>query len=109
MSSQIRVPVDAGIPTRSITSSGWAAGALVSNADDLAVFLGGLISGLLMSELSFQEMTDTSAGACGPGMGQAVLGSGTELLAHSGAIPGYSSVMAIDPPTGDTLVIVASK
>ena len=94
---------------RSITSSVLAAGALVSNADALAVFLDGLISGSLMSELSFQEMTDTSAGAYGSGIGQAVLGSRTELLAHSGSTPGYSSTMAIDPATGDTLVIVADS
>jgi D-alanyl-D-alanine carboxypeptidase len=93
----------------SVATSAWAAGALISTTDDLAAFLHGLFDGELISAGSLQEMTDTGPDGYGLGLVAAALGPAQNGFAHSGAIPGYTSTMAIAPTTGDTLIILTNN
>ncbi|MCC6438724.1 MAG: beta-lactamase family protein [Acidimicrobiales bacterium] len=93
----------------SVATSAWAAGALISTTNDLAAFLHGLFNGELISAGSLQEMTDTGPDGYGLGLVAAALGPAQSGFAHSGAIPGYTSTMAIDPASGDTLIILTNN
>lgn len=93
----------------SVASSAWAAGALISSTDDLAVFMEALAKGELVSLAALAEMTDFATDGYGFGLLQASL-SPTQLgFGHNGSIPGYSSTMAFDPATGDFLVVLTNN
>jgi D-alanyl-D-alanine carboxypeptidase len=98
-------------PYASIATSAWAAGALVSNADDLAAFLTGLtVEGDLVSAESLTEMTDLDVeSGVGLGLFGRSLSSGGPGYGHPGTIPGYTAEMAIEPATGDVLVILTNN
>ena len=93
----------------SIASAAWAAGALISTVGELATFLAELFAGTLISDEALTEMTTT--GPEGYGLGLFVASFGPELsgYGHNGSIFGYTAVMAIDPATGATIVIVTNN
>ena len=93
----------------SIASSAWSAGALISTTGDLARFLTGLFGGELISAERLEEMTDVADDGYGFGIFAARLGPDSPGYAHNGAIPGYTSTMAIDPATGDVIVILTNN
>ena len=93
----------------SIVSGAWAAGAVVSTTDQLRTFLDALFSGELISDAALAEMTASDPDGYGLGLGTLDLASGTRLYAHEGDIFGYRSFMAIEPNTGDTLIILTNN
>lgn len=93
----------------SIASSAWSAGALVSTATELNIFLRGLFDGELISSESLAEMTDTGDDGYGLGLFVAQLGINNPGYAHNGAIYGYSSTMGISPDSGDVIVILTNN
>ena len=62
-----------------------------------------------MSEAAFAEMTTTEPDEYGLGIGLLVLPSGTQLFGHEGDIFGYLSLMAIEPNSGDTLIVLTNN
>jgi len=92
-----------------ITSGAWAAGALVSTTDDLAAFLQALFGGALVSSESLAQMTNTGSDGYGLGIFTASVRVGGSGYGHNGGIPGYTSTMAIDPASGDVLVVVTNS
>jgi D-alanyl-D-alanine carboxypeptidase len=93
----------------SIASGAWAAGALVSTTSELRTFLDALFGGELISESALNEMTTTEPDGYGLGLGSLDLPSGQRLYGHDGDIFGYLSFMAIEPNTGDTLIILTNN
>jgi D-alanyl-D-alanine carboxypeptidase len=92
-----------------LASSAWAAGSLISTADDLARFLEALSAGRLTSTASLEEMLDTDATGYGLGISAVSFSPTQPGYGHGGSIPGFSSTMAIDPATGDLLVILTNN
>lgn len=73
----------------------WAAGALVSNAPDLARFYQSLLSGRLLSRAMLHQMTTTVSAAPGQGYGLGIFTADTPcgtIWGHDGGIPGYVSI-----------------
>ncbi len=99
----------AGMQYESTVSSGFAAGALVSTPTDLSMFLGALLGGELVSPESLDEMIAPQRGDYGLGIETLDIGGATTWLGHGGSIIGYHSIMAVDPETGDVLVIVTNN
>ena len=100
---------DPAAPYAALASSAWSAGSLVSTTDDLATFLAALSAGELMSDDSLEQMTDTDEFGYGLGVFQVGFSPAQSGIGHSGGIPGFTSTMAIDPSTGDTLVILTNS
>lgn len=96
-------------PYTAIATSAWSAGALISTTENLAAFLDALFDGGLVSGDALAQMTATGADGYGLGLFAAQLGPGQDGFAHNGGIPGYSSTMAINPESGDTLVILTNS
>jgi D-alanyl-D-alanine carboxypeptidase len=93
--------------TRIDMSWDWAAGAMISNLDDLEVWARALTGGELISEeLQKQRLTWLNMPAYGPwvsyGLGIMKIGP---LMGHSGADPGYNSAMYYLPEK-DAVIIV---
>ena len=82
-------------------SIGWAAGALVSTAPDLARFYQALLSGRLLTPALLNEMTTTVTGPDYPGIGVGLgiwsveTPCGT-VWGHEGGIPGYKNFALTD-------------
>lgn len=93
----------------SIASTAWAAGALVSTVGELATFLAELFAGTLMSDEGLTEMTTTGPEGYGLGLFATSFGPDLSGYGHNGAIFGYTAMMAIDPATGATIVIVTNN
>jgi D-alanyl-D-alanine carboxypeptidase len=78
----------------------WSAGAIVSNAPDLATFATALFGGDLISAASLAEMTDTKPEDYGLGL---MSNSSTPgIYGHEGGIPGYTTLLAYSVDTGRT-------
>ena len=75
----------------------WAAGAVVSTADDLARFYGALLSGDVLKPELLAAMEDTvpvTTDPGGPGYGLGLMRDETacsDTWGHDGAVPGYTS------------------
>jgi D-alanyl-D-alanine carboxypeptidase len=93
----------------SIASGAWAAGALVSTVGELATFLAALFAGNLISAESLTAMTSTGPEGYGLGLGAAGFGLDQSGYGHGGAIFGYTTIMAIDPATGDAVIIATNN
>ena len=93
----------------SIASAAWSAGSLTSTTGELATFLEALFAGNLVSPDALDEMTE--AGPDGYGLGLGVLDhpSGTRFYGHDGGIFGFTSFVAFDPSTGDTVVVLSNN
>ena len=100
---------DPSEPYVSIASSAWTAGALISSTADLATFLSALFDGRLISADALAQMTATEPDGYGLGLFAVSLNPGSPGYGHNGAIPGFSSTMAIDPASGDILVILTNN
>ena len=77
----------------------WAAGAVVSNADDLARFYTALMSGRLLQPWLLKQMTTTVEVGEGFGYGLGIYTMSTpcgEVWGHDGGIPGYVSFAYTD-------------
>jgi D-alanyl-D-alanine carboxypeptidase len=89
-------------------SWGWAAGAAISTAEDLATYVEALVGGGLLGEamqaerLASVRPTDPANPGFGYGLALASFGP---MLGHNGSLPGYQSFMGHDPTTGLTLVV----
>ena len=93
----------------SIASAAWAAGALVSTVGELATFLAELFAGTLISDEGLTEMTTTGPEGYGLGLFATSFGPDLSGYGHNGSIFGYTAMMAIDPATGATIVIVTNN
>ena len=93
----------------SVATGAWAAGSLISTVDDLSLFLEALFDGRLVSDESLAAMTDVGDVGYGLGILQANFSFSQSGFGHSGSIFGYTSTMALDPETGDRLVIVTNN
>jgi D-alanyl-D-alanine carboxypeptidase len=91
-------------------SWGWAAGAGISTATDLAHYVEVLVNGGLLSDELQDERLDSLV-ATSPsnpptspryGLALATLGP---LVGHDGSLPGFQSVMGHDPETGTTMIV----
>jgi hypothetical protein len=93
----------------SITSVAWAAGALGSTVGELSIFLHALFAGELLAQPSLTEMTDL--GPAGEGLGLFLVGFGRAGTGygHNGSIPGYTAILAINPDTGNTVVVATNN
>jgi D-alanyl-D-alanine carboxypeptidase len=77
----------------------WAAGAVVSNADDLARFYTALMSGRLLAPRLLTQMTTTVEVGDGFGYGLGIYTMTTpcgQIWGHDGGIPGYVSFAYTD-------------
>ena len=101
--------VDPDADYASIASGAWAAGALVSTVGELATFLAALFAGKFISEESLAAMTSTGPEGYGLGLGAAGFGPGQSGYGHGGAVFGYTAIIAIDPATGDSVIIVTNN
>ncbi len=93
---------------RAIETAAGAAGALVSTAPDLAVFIRALAHGDLLDDATYAEMT---SGLPGDGHTLGVFPSdppSTTGIAHNGDIPGFTAYMQYDPATEDLFVLLLS-
>ena len=93
----------------SIASSAWAAGSLTSTTSELAIFFDALFAGKLISPDALDEMTETGPDGYGLGLGILDHPSGTRFYGHDGGMPGYTSFVAFDPTTGDTVVVLTNN
>jgi len=93
-------------------SWGWAAGAAISTASDLADYVEALIEGGLLSSQQQQERLDSiqpsnpdDPSSAGYGIALAQFGP---MLGHDGSLPGFQSFMAHDPERGITLIVLTN-
>ncbi len=99
-------PVD---QTSANPSWGWAAGAGISTANDLAIWVEALVGGKLLNA-SLQARRLASVVPIDPSdsnsasYGWAIAKFGT-FYGHTGELPGYNSFMGHDPENGVTLVV----
>jgi D-alanyl-D-alanine carboxypeptidase len=84
----------------------WAAGAIVSDADDLARFFDGLVTGRVVPESLLAEMIPAE----GYGLGLATFTTpcGT-AIGHTGNLAGYVSVVWVDDDANRTVVLMANS
>ncbi|WP_225753954.1 serine hydrolase [Actinotalea sp. Marseille-Q4924] len=100
-----------GISYRAMATGAGAAGSMVSTAPDLVTFFTALAGGDLVSQDSLNRMrsfvpSDEEAWY-GLGLGRVDFPSG-DGFGHSGEIPGYTSLAAIRPESGDLVVILTN-
>jgi len=88
---------------KSIATNAWAAGAVVSSAEDLHVLLSVMFDGNIVSSDSLAAMTESQD----YGLGLVQLGPG--LHGHGGSIPGYQTFVAHAPETGTTAFFVVTN
>lgn len=93
-------------------SWGWAAGAGISTAQDLATYVEALAGGKLTSaELHQKQLASLRPNkpddpqSAYYGLGIAKLGP---MLGHDGSLPGFQSFMGHDPQTGVTLIVLTN-
>lgn len=92
-------------------SIAWAAGAIISTADDLANWVEALAQGaLLKPETQAARLDSLETIATNPETGETTdYGQGwarlNGLLGHNGKLPGFTSYMGTDPQRGVTVVI----
>ncbi len=91
----------------SVASSAWAAGSLVTTAEELAVFATALFDGALLDEELVVAMRQPIDDGAEYGLG---LHEGSDFgIGHGGAILGFNSMLQLDPATGDLLLVVVNN
>lgn len=85
-------------------SWGWAAGAGIATAGDLATYVEALVTGTYLSpELQAVRIESLKPiGSAAYGLALAQFGP---MIGHDGSLPGYQSFMGHDPETGNTLIV----
>jgi D-alanyl-D-alanine carboxypeptidase len=95
-----------GASYRALETASGAAGSLVSNVSDLAMFVRALAHGELLDEATYAQMT---AGLPDDGESLGVFAAdppSTTGISNSGSIPGFISYMQYDPATEDLFVVL---
>lgn len=95
-----------GASYRALETSSGAAGALVSTASDLAVFLRALAHGKLLDQATYAEMT---SGLPEDGQTLGLFAAdppSTTGVSNGGALPGFTAYMQYDPATEDLFVLL---
>lgn len=90
-------------------SVGWAAGAMISNLEDLAIWAKALVKEKLSSAKIRNEhfrWVDTGQPHLRYGIGVAKLGN---FIGHDGAIPGYNSAMFYLPSEDITIIVLLNN
>lgn len=96
----------AGVPYLAVETHAWAAGALVSTADDIIRFARALFAGTIISDHALDEMTNTSTAEHGHGLGIFDLGVDAKTVyGNSGGGPGFHANFAYHPTRGTTVVV----
>ncbi len=93
------------------TGWAWAAGEAWSTVGDVAIWLAALVSGATLSPgLAASRFDWVLVNPDQPEIGGYGLGLANHAgwLGHNGAIPGYSSMMSMDPETGLAIVVLAN-
>jgi len=93
---------------RALETAAGAAGALVSTAPDLAVFLRALAHGELLDQATYSEMT---SGLPAEGQTLAVFPAdppSTTGISNTGQLPGFIAYMQYDPTTEDLFVLLTN-
>jgi D-alanyl-D-alanine carboxypeptidase len=89
-----------------LETSAGSAGALVSNAGDLAVFIRALANGKLLAPAMYTEMT-RGLPYEGEALGLFPADPATSTgISHSGSIPGFAANMQYDPASQDLVVLL---
>lgn len=94
-------------------SWGWAAGAAISTAADLATYVDAMVSGdeLMDAQLRTRRLDSIAPSdpdnpaAAGYGLAIAQFGP---MFGHDGSLPGFQSFMGHDPATGTTLIVLCN-
>ncbi|MEU9085678.1 hypothetical protein [Streptomyces sp. NPDC048357] len=90
-------------------SWGWAAGASVSDLDDLRTWVPALVDGrLLTGKTQEQRLRTLPAGFPGISYGLGILDTNGRL-GHNGEIPGYESIAAQLPADNASLVVLVTS
>ncbi|MEO8698076.1 MAG: serine hydrolase domain-containing protein [Acidimicrobiales bacterium] len=95
-----------GASYRALETSAGAAGAVVSTASDLAIFIRALAHGELLDEPTYAEMTK---GLPADGQTLGVFPAdppSTTGISNSGNVPGFTAYMQYDPVTEDLFVLL---
>lgn len=90
-----------------IATIAWAAGGLVSTGADLHTFMTALFAGEVIPDDLLAEMTDTSSHQYG--LGLASDPAYPDFYGHSGATPGYATLIAHSAKTGVTVFWAATN
>lgn len=97
----------------SVMSAAWAAGALMSTAKDNALFWDKLIHGNILSNDSWNEMTELVPISAAVGYGLGIFhGSnfnGHEYYSHGGTNLGFINENVADPITGVTISVLTNQ
>lgn len=95
--------------TDSNPSWGWAAGAGIATAADLATYVEALVGGGLLSDHLQQQRLDSvkPVGDAGAGYGLALASFGP-MLGHDGSLPGFTSFMGHDPNSKTTVIVLTT-
>ena len=91
-----QLAIDPSFPYTSLATGAWTAGALVSNASDLAHFLRAVLGGDLISGSSLEAMTSFGVENYGLGILR-FAGLPSDVWGHNGLIPGYFTNAAYSP------------
>jgi D-alanyl-D-alanine carboxypeptidase len=92
-----------------LETAAWAAGGMVSTAQDLTTFFRALAAGKLLPPAVLDEMTDFQGPAgIGLGLWRERLPTGPGY-GHGGDLPGFRSFAAVRPESGDVLVVLANE
>ncbi len=99
-------------------SQGWTAGAIVSTAEDMALYTEALVAGTLFSDpdslaqmTAFQKVDPVKFGLMtGYGLGIGVMPlDAAEAWGHTGGTPGYATLMMIIPEKETNLVYLTNS
>jgi CubicO group peptidase (beta-lactamase class C family) len=98
------------LPSRQIDGVGYRVpnGGIWSTPSDLAKFVQALTDGhTLLKPGSFKEMLKIPTGNKNYGLGMMIMHvGGLDLIGHNGADPGYTSQLAIEPRSGDFIILM---
>jgi D-alanyl-D-alanine carboxypeptidase len=93
-------------------SSAWTAGAAISTADDLALFVKKMVGGGLLNEqmqkIRLDSIQPTNPAKPDVGYGLGIVRFPGGLLGHDGQIPGFMSFMGYNPTTDLTMIILTN-
>lgn len=101
---------DAPFDVTMLARHAWAAGGLVSTAEDLSVFARALFGGELFDDeatlAAMLEPGPSRAYGLGLGLGG---GSGAAIAGHSGSVAGYGSQLSYDVDRDIVIVVLSNK
>ncbi|MEO6826140.1 MAG: serine hydrolase domain-containing protein [Microbacteriaceae bacterium] len=91
----------------------WTAGGAISTPDDLAVYVKALVHGGLlnakMQKLRLNSFLPIAPGQPkGLGYGLGIVEFAPGIIGHDGQLPGYSTFMAYNNTTGDTIIVATN-